>query len=766
MLSRTMAFLFGVFALQQFPSLPDWPWLVSAIIPLFVSAYWPASRTWSLPLLAFVFGLIWAALHAQFQLRHSLSAELEGQDLLLIGTVRSLPQIDARRVRFEFIPRQASLAGEAIRLTTPLRLNWYGAYPSELAPGQDWQLLVRLKRPWGMMNPGGFDYEGWLYQGGLGATGYVRQSADNQLLDEFGAWMPVQRVRHPLQQRLLQVLDGHPAQGIIMALAIGERGQMDDEHWRVLIATGTNHLMAISGLHVGLVAGFAFFLFSFLWRRCPGCCLRLAAPRAAAIAAFLVALWYAALAGFAIPTQRALLMLAVVLGAVFWMRPLAAGRALALALWLVLLWQPTAVLAAGFWLSFAAVALILYGMHARVQASGLWWRWGRVQWLVSVGLLPLLVLFFGKGSLSAPLANLLAVPWVSLVVVPLTLIGTALLPVFEPLGQGILQVAAGAFQVGWPLLRWLADTVPMLALSLKGWPLLLAGLGLAWLLAPRGWPLRPLGLVLCLPLVLLRPPVPGDGELWLTQLDVGQGLATVIQTRHHSMVFDTGPAFASGFNTGDAVLLPYLQHRGIRRLDKLVISHSDNDHLGGAAALLAGMPVAQVYSGESRRMDWLPHQACSQGHHWEWDGVVFRFLYPDRPLHRRTGNDDSCVLHIQAGAHAVLLTGDIEAATERRLLNSTEHLSADVLIAPHHGSASSSTEAFITAVSPRWVIFSAGYRNRYGHPHPAVQARYAAHGVQGLETWREGAIRLELGGNTLAVQRYRQTARRYWHTQP
>ena len=762
--SGTIAFLFGVLTLQQFHSLPSWPWLLLNI-PLVLLLLRPRWRLWVGPLVAFAIGISWSALYAHWYLTDQFDLQLEGQDLLVQGVILSLPQLERQRARFEFKPYQASLDGQPVELRAGLRLNWYGSYPADLAPGQHWQLLVRLKRPWGMMNPGGFDYEAWLFQQGLGATGYVRTSADNQLLTDHSSSQPLQRLRHRLQLRLQTVLADHPAQGIISALSIGERGDMDDSQWAVLLSTGTNHLMAISGLHVGMVAGLLFFLMRLAWSYCPRCCLWLAAPRAAAIAGMLAGLGYAALAGFSIPTQRAVIMLAVVLGAVFLQRPLAAGRALAVALWLVLLWQPVAVLAAGFWLSFAAVALILYGMQGRQHTGGLWWKWGRVQWLVSLGLLPLLILFFGRGSLSSPLANLIAVPWVSMVVVPLTLLGTSMLWWWEAGGAWILLWAADTFQWLWPILQWLDSAVPVLRLPASGWPLMLAALGIAWLLLPRGWPLRPLGLILCLPVLFWRPAVPAVGEAWFTLLDVGQGQAAVIQTHQHTLIMDTGPRFPSGFNTGDAVLLPYLQTRGINRVDKLVISHSDNDHLGGARALVDGVEVLEVLSGESRNMDWLPHSPCQRGDEWEWDGVVFRFLHPERAMAERSGNDDACVLQIRAGAHVLLIASDIEAYGERQLLSNGEPLRADVLVAPHHGSLTSSTPPFVETVAPAWVLYSAGYRNRHGHPRDEVMARYRSIGATERITWQEGAIQVYLGGENMPqIQGYREQQKRYWHS--
>ena len=764
MLSRTTAFLLGILALQQLSELPSWPWLAGLLILLlsflFLSLRHPGFGLLS----AACFGLLWAACHGHWQLRHDLAPALEGEELLVTGVVASLPQRQPRSMRFVFEPDKALLAGKAVTVPERLRLSWYNDFPAMLAPGQRWQLQVRLKRPWGMMNPGGFDYEGWLLQQGIRATGYVRRSEQNLLLENAPWRMPLQRLRAGLHERLEKALGEHPARGLIIALALGERDAITDRQWRVLLASGTNHLVAISGLHVGLVAGLAYFLAGLGWRRCSRCCLRLPSPKVAALAALLAGLLYAALAGFSIPTQRAMLMLMVILGALLWQRPLAPLRALLLALWLVLLWQPTAVLAAGFWLSFLAVALILFGMGGRLRSTGLWWKWGRVQWLVGIGLLPLLLLFFQQGSLSAPVANLLAVPLVGFLVVPLTLLGTAVLGLWEQGGGEVLRATASLIQWLWPGLEGLAQHVPLLTSSAPLWTLLPALAGMAWILMPRGWPLRGMGVVLFLPMVLLRPAPPTPGTAEFTLLDVGQGLAAVVQTHRHTLVFDTGPRFPSGFDTGKAVLLPFLRDRGIERVDMLVVSHGDNDHIGGARSLTEGIPVSRILTSVPGKVTWAERDACRRGETWRWEGVDFSLLHPPGLSRQGRGNNDSCVLKVTANGQSVLLPGDIEAEAERALLASAADLQAQVLVAPHHGSKTSSTEAFVAAVRPRWVLYPVGYRNRYGFPVAGVAARYRQAGVDGYASYETGALSMVLGGGDLQPGRWRPSARRYWHS--
>jgi competence protein ComEC len=762
MQTGTIAFLFGVLLLQLQPDLPSPQWLAAAaLLPLLFA---PLHKRLALLLVALLAGYLWAVFVAQQRLADVLPAELEGVEVVVQGEVVSLPERSARHSRFLFFPEQLSLDGKVYPAPALLRLSWYEEAP-QLLPGQRWQLTVKLKQPRGMMNPGGFDYEQWLFQTGIRATGYVRAAAENRLLESGVTASPVQRLRYQLQQRLEVALDGKAQGGIIRALAMGERGGISDDEWAVLLATGTNHLVAISGLHIGLVAGLIYFLLLRLWRLCPRCCLWLAAPRVAAVAAILSAVVYAALAGFSVPTQRAMLMLLLVMGAIFWQRPVQPSRLLSLVLLLVVLHDPLVVLSPGFWLSFCAVALILYGMRGRLNPGGVWWRWGRVQWLVAVGLSPLLLLLFGQAALVAPLANLVAVPWIGLVVVPLTLLGTLLLGLWEAGGTALLQWAAWLTELLWPLLTFLGDTLPALRLATAPWwAYLLALCGVVWLLAPRGWPLRWAAVVPLLPLLLWQPPPLAAGEARFTLLDVGQGLAAVVETRNRVLVFDTGPHFPSGFDTGSAVVVPYLRRLGLKAIDILIISHGDNDHIGGARAVASALPPGRVLTSVPGKMGWIEHQPCRRGEQWRWDGVRFEMLHPAPLVDKGRGNNDSCVLRVSAGGESLLLTGDIEQAAEGELVaRYGEQLHADILVAPHHGSKTSSSKLFIAKVAPRWVLFPLGYRNRYHFPHPAVSERYRQLGVMMLNNSESGAISFLLGRGALSPAEYRKAARRYWH---
>lgn len=760
MRTGTLAFLLGVVLFQQHASLPSihWAWGLILLIPVGVLL----KSYWHLPAWLMA-GYLWSLVIA-FQVMHQdLPGELEGRDLLIEGQVASLPVHSERSIRFEFDVVAAWYQGETVIIPERLRLNWYGT-PPELAAGQTWQLKVRLKHPHGFMNPGGFDYEAWLFQRGIRATGYIRKGAENrQLGPPKGYW--IQRLRQYLRTQLNDILSSSPMRGLVLALVVGDRSAITPEQWEVLRRTGTIHLMAISGLHIGLVAGLGFFLGRGIWCFSRRGMLWLPAPKVGAVLALVSALAYAALAGFSIPTTRALIMVIVVMSALLLNRVVSPSRSLAVAMLLVLINDPSAALSAGFWLSFGAVAVIMYGLTGRIGALSRWRQAIRVQWWVSLGLFPLLVMFFNQASLLAPFANLLAVPLVGLLIVPMVLLGSSLLYLVPSMGAGLLKLAAYG-------LVWLFDVLDRLsAMPFAQWngsvdsvtTVILAGAGVVLLLAPRGLPARWLGGVMVLPVLFYSPVRPANGHAWLTLLDVGQGLAAVVQTRNHTLVFDTGPRFGQQFDTGQAVVVPFLRHQGGSRLDTLVISHGDSDHIGGTDSVMAVFPASRVLSSVPDKLAMWSAGNCHHGQSWTWDGVRFSMLHPGK-LSVRQRNDASCVLRVTAGDHTVLLTGDIEKGAEHELLRRIpDQLDADILVAPHHGSNTSSTGAFIDAVSPDIVLFPVGYRNRFRFPHQKVIARYSAAGVTMLDTASTGAIQLRLGSDALIPRTYRQLARRYWH---
>lgn len=761
MVKGTLTFAGGIVLLQHLPALPP-AWLLWCI-PLCLAGMLFLNQSILRLLCCAVLGLLWAHLQAQSLLAQRLPSELIKQDIRVIGTIAALPEAFEHGQRFEFVIHECS---EPALATCPrrVRLNWYRPPDTTLRPGQTWQFSVRLKPPRSFANPAAFDYSGWLLQKGIVATGYINNREQTVLLGHSRWRFPVQQARFDLQGFLTRQLGELRSEPLLRALLIGDRSGMQTTQWQVMQQTGTVHLMAISGLHVGLIAGFGFFLAHWFWRRSARLCLLLAAPRAAAMVAWSLALIYAALAGFAIPTQRALIMLAVVLFAVFLQRPVRPVYVLCLALLLILLLDPFAVLAAGFWLSFAAVALIYYLLAPQAQRQLRLHRWARLQVAISLGLVPLVVLYFQQAPVYSPLTNLLAIPWVSFLIVPLAMLSLVLSSVHTGLGVAGLELAITLMDALFDLLAWAADLPgSVVHIPTPDLPaLLLAVAGMLLLLLPRHFPARYLGLLLCLPLLLPFKPRPAPGEAVVTLLDVGQGLATVVMTHRHTLVFDTGPAFSDRFNTGEAVVLPYLRAQGIRKLDMLMVSHGDLDHIGGAASLQAAMPVQAVLSSVPAKLG-AAAQFCTRGMHWVWDEVAFDILHPlPRQNLNARDNDRSCVLRIRTRRYAVLLPGDIEAGAETALVQHYgKALRSDVLVVPHHGSKTSSSELFLDHVRPDIALFPIGWLNRYGHPHADVAARYRQRNIRRYDTAQHGAIRVQMG-DTIEVNGYRKTYRRYW----
>ena len=555
--------------------------------------------------------------------------------------------------------------------------------------------------------------------------------------------------------------------GLVQALTIGERDGISPEQWSVLNTTGTTHLMAISGLHISLVSGLVFALVRAGWSRSGWLVARLPAVRAAALFAAAAASSYALLSGFGIPARRALVMILVFMLALLLNRDAAFPRAIVLAVAATLLFDPLSVMSAGWWLSFWAVLVIAWSSCGRIGHAGPGRRMLLMHVVLALAMLPLLLLFFQQASLIAPLANMLAVPLIGLLVVPLALIAIVLFILIEPAGIGLLKLTAALIDMAWPILQWLASLqhVTWVQHQPTGWTLIPAIAGLALLLMPRGIPGRMSGMVLLLPLLLVRPGQPARGEAWVTLLDVGQGLAAVVQTNSRVLVYDAGPRFSSSFDTGQAVVVPFLRRQGARQLDMLMISHGDNDHIGGVASLVKAYPPRRILSSVPGQVPGRQAAFCRRGEGWQWDGVRFAVLHPTVQPGEST-NNASCVLHIEAaGGGRLLLTGDIEREAEHQLLREQRgRLGAEVLVVPHHGSNTSSTADFIAAVAPSIALFPTGYLNRYRMPGAAVLERYRAAGVRLFETGRQGALTVRFSARDPLPRMiaWREQQPRYW----
>ena len=776
-----LAFSLGAALLQTRPVLPPthWAWgLPLASLLVFLSP--PRARTGLLALAAFATGFLYAGLRAELRLAETLPPAWEGRAVQLVGRVLDLPEATTDGVRFVFAVETIRTPGASI--PGLVQLGWHGR-AGDAAPvirgGDCLKVLTRLYRPHGNVNPGGFDYEAWLLERDIRATGNLvgQPLAD---ADCSGAWRArLDRTREATRSLLRDCLGTRPYAGVVRALAVGDQDAIPSTQWTLFRQTGVTHLMSISGLHITLFSALVYFLTQAFWRRIPGLALRLPARKAAALLGFAAAAAYTALAGFGIPAQRTLAMLAGTALLALLDRNASASRLLAGALLAVVLLDPWAAFAPGFWLSFAAVAALLWSGSGRLRPQSAWRGWLTTQWTVTLALTPLLLVLFHEVSLVSPLANALAVPLISLIAVPACLLAAAVpWDALALLAHAVIAVVMFA-------LEWLARLPqPVFHAATPALPaLLLALLGAAALLLPRGVPARWLGGVLFLPLFFPQLPAPVPGEAWLTALDVGQGEALVLRTTGHSLLFDTGPRFFSGGDSGSRIVAPYLWHLGIHHLDGIVISHDDIDHSGGALSLLASHPPDWLLTSQAgvpraslgtngaavlaMRPDALP---CQAGQAWAWDGVRFAILHP--PLHQYANpdysdNERSCVLRVDAAGASALLTGDIARLSEMNLLERRQPLAADVLVVPHHGSSGSSSPAFLAAVHARHIVIPVGYRNRYGHPHAQTLVRYRALAVPVWRTDHDGALTLRLGhGGVAGVERAREAEPRYWRVSP
>ncbi|MGS0743432.1 DNA internalization-related competence protein ComEC/Rec2 [Glaciimonas sp. GG7] len=805
MRSFIIGFLIGVSFLQTQAALPSGLFIGIAILSAAFAAllaYKFQHRFFTISALATaggILGFCWAALYAHYYLQQELPVEWEGRDVTIIGTVASLPTHFEQGVRFNFaVEKVFAQDGELPQIPDRLALSWYRAFSQtgaqaqigHITPGARWQLTVRLKRPHGNANPHGFDYEVWLLEQNLRATGYVRgNTSTNRELTPFVFSVSnlIEATRGWVRQRILSALPDKKYAGIFIALVIGDQRAVDQNDWTIFNRTGVGHLISISGLHITMIAGLFASLMSALWRRSffigNSLPLRLPAQKAAVLAGAATALLYALLAGFGLPAQRTLYMLLMVALALWSGRISSISHVLCIALFAVLLRDPWAVLAPGFWLSFGAVGMILYASVGRIKQprpprrsvsswlaplkSGAY-----TQYVVTIGLVPLTVLLFGQISLVSPIANAIAIPLVGLLVTPMALIGS-LLP--APLSAWVLLPAhtlvewlatALAWLSSFPLAVWQAPLPP-------AWAFVIAMLATFWMLAPRGWPLRWLALFGWLPLVLQTDSLPAEGEMVVTALDVGQGMGLLIETAQHRLLYDTGPYYSPDSDAGSRVIVPYLKARGITALDAVVISHSDNDHSGGALSIFDAIDVSRVYSslqGDHRIVAAAPsHTRCQEGQSWVWDGVQFEMLFPaveNYERKARNANAMSCTLKITNGAYSILLPGDIEKAQERQLIAShAGKLGATVLLAPHHGSGTSSTLGFLQEVKPTIALFQLGYRNRFRHPKAEVVERYQQLGIANYRNDQSGAIivRFDKTGNAPEVIEYRQQHKRYWY---
>jgi competence protein ComEC len=781
------AFALGVWSAQQQRELLSvWVTLVCLVLPVAVAAF--VARKTKIPaaqiglyLALISLGFAYATLRAHVRMSEALPANFEGEPLAIVGVVSNLPQRDDRGVRFEFDVERVNGALEHA-IPSRISLSWQHGRLNDEVPhvraGERWQLAVRLKRPHGFMNPHGFDVEAWLLERGIRATGSVSSSESlsgahqrlskdaNRLQDR------IDRLREGLRDRIEKTLEHARWAGVIVALAIGDQRGISPADYALFDVTGISHLLSISGAHVTFFSAACAGLTYALWRRNHALTLRLPARKAAAVVAFGAASLYALFAGFAVPAQRTVFMVGVAALGLWVGRPGSGWNVLGAALLLVLLLDPWAVMSAGFWFSFLAVALLFWLSAYRVGKVKGWRAALTTQIAITFALAPVSLALFQSVSLVGALVNAIAIPWVSFIVVPLSLLAL-IIP-----WDAILHLAHATFSWLAVFLQW-AQTVPHALWQQHApapWTIPLALIGVAWLTAPRAFPLKPLALIFLLPLFSVKPERPAPGAFTLTALDVGQGQAMVVQTKSHDLLYDAGPRWTDETDAGQRIVVPYLRATGAKR-GAMVVSHQDSDHAGGARAVLAAAKMDWWMSSmNASAAEWpgakkeVPFTRCEAGQKWDWDGVTFTVVHPHASDYTKLykSNDLSCVIRVQgARGESALLTGDVEAIAEAEMIARSENIKSDLVTMPHHGSRTSSTENFIAKTSPQITIANAGYRNRFGHPRVDVLARYEDKDVRVDRTDWHGAVRYAFNEKSEWIaEKHRILRRRYWHNQP
>ena len=755
-----VSFLLGVLVFQTSSHLPPKSCLILIPTAIILMRIWPRSG----PLCVSILAYCWAYIFAIGMLFPQLSESLQNKDISISGRVVELNIQNKQYSQFIY-EVQMIMSFENFKINIPhrIKLSWY--YPPELIHiGQSCHFTVRLKKHWRFANPGSFDSEKSMFLRGTGGRGYVK---NGQCLTSDTSKVDSNSLRDGWLEKFSEYASKFESYRLMSALSFGYRENIDNHDWQVLRNTGTSHLLAISGLHISAISAFVYLITIRLARCSAWICEKWTAQKTAAIFALIAAIFYAYLAGFSLPTQRALIMVMVGLWAILLNKPIVNYSVLSVALLLVLISNPMATLTAGFWMSFLAVFFIFVFLKCAHFKNKLM-KIIFLQFYLGAALFPISLLFFAQASVIAPLVNIIAIPVVSFFILPVLLMSVVLSLLDVNIAMNMLLLVDQMFEWLW----WgLEATAKVEFASYEYYPTLFAVIaccmGLVILVHPIGLPAKYLAFILLSSLFFIQPSKIDSQQLQMTVLDVGQGLSVVIETANYSLVYDAGPRFRSGFGTGHAVVLPFLHYRGIHQVDLAVVSHNDNDHAGGMHALLDHNKArAVLVSNEAHLYESKNIQLCRAGDHWIWDGVLFEILHPPENWHS-SDNDRSCVIKISHPAGSILLTGDIETTAENWLVEQYgDNLGSDLLLVPHHGSTSSSSYRFVGRVHPQTSVFSAGYMNRYGFPHATIMQRYQELGAQLVDITREGAVTFLFDAEKGIITQpgYRKKTKRYWHS--
>ena len=744
-------FFLGIWLVGNCRTLPSLKYCVALLVVL-ILIYFFSQMKWIkiilLHLIFFAIGFCWQNFHAQQWLAKRLPVQLAQKNIAVTGTIISLPIEEKIMSRFLLQTEYFNGKNEKRRL----QLSWQNPHPI-LHVGEKWQITVRLKPPHGLNNFGVPNHLNYYWTHIIHATGFVVSKAEFKKLSDYDFFFAVAHWRQQLQDDIRKTIHDPTVAAILSALTVGIEDGLSAEDWQILQRTGTVHLVVVAGLHIGLMVSIIYFAINYGWRFLPWLILRFPAQRAASYGALIFSWLYGSLAGFGIPTQRAVIMQILMIIHQLTYRQINIWRRIMLAFWVVILIQPGAIWSASLWLSFAAIISIALYTNMDGDKVAHWRQWPKIQLALFMGVTPLTIYFFQQFSMVGLFANLPAILWIGWVILPLCLFAAGMNLVSQTISHTLLNLAGYLLLPLWHFLQWLAhwDWSAWKIAMPRPWVLWLSLFGVILFLATKKYYWRTLGVLGFLMIWLIHSPKPPLGSYWVTVLDVGQGLAITVQTARHFLIYDTGLRIPDGFDTGRDVIGPYLVHLGIHKIDTIVISHRDSDHSGGAHWLIKQWPFQQFLTSFPALFADAHAENCVSGQGWNWDGVPFKILGP-AVNQSYQGNNSSCILQIGTAGRQTLLTGDIESMAEFKLIQEQgQALNSAIMSVPHHGSKTSSTLSFLQTVQPQYAVFSLGYLNRFHFPAPSVEKHYHQLGISILRTDQDGAILFKVPSTGLSI---------------
>lgn len=741
MIASSLSFLLGHLLLFVFPDLPEInTMIVLSIILMAISIILMCyGHVRFYLIIVMVLGLIMSYWQAKNYFSEIFPTQLEGKPLLVQGMVASLPIINSQNKyqNFLFETKNCFFKDKKFSLQTKIKLSTNDKINFKI--GDEYECTMKLKNIRSTFNDHLFNYEKWAFAKGVTARAYV---INNNCQFRSHAWyfLPFEQLRQSIQEKISKILFHSNSLQWVLALAIGDQSNITSKNWDVLKKTGANHLFAIAGLHIGMLSELAYLFFSFIWRWLPRFSLYLPAQMAAAAFSCLIACYYSLIAGFSLPAERACLMMIVFTFTILSKQKIYLVHVVALALFVVLFIDPLCILTDSFWLSFGTIGIIMYGVLGRLNQANFFMKWFRIQLMLTIGVVPFTLYLYGDYSMMSLLANSIAIPIMEWLILPVNFLAGLFLFAIPKVSEILFYVSSFMLTKLYDFLFYLSQIKQVNLFPIPSFFIFISTLmGFLIFMMPKGLPGRFLGIFWFLPFITYQPVVPDQGDFFLKLFDVGQGLSALIQTKHHVLLYDAGPKYQQ-FDSGAQIIVPLLRYDHINRLDMMVISHSDNDHMGGAESVMNNTEISLIKTSVPNKIHFKNISYCLAGKHWEWDGVRFSFLYPDRN-HLNFNNNSSCVLKVENNYHQLLLSGDIEKLAENNLLKSiSDQLHATVLIAPHHGSKTSSQMNFIRRVHPSVVLYATAYKNRYHLPNQVVVNRYRDLHVQQINTADSGSI--------------------------